>query len=150
MRHQLFAMLLASGQTVFRLGEADGTGPVPNEGETVERTLELARTLAAFECIDWETETIVEDLAGFELLLCRQVDDQRDLLIAGERELNENRRYEYQSKLREAYNDAGQWPWLTIEAAHRGIAVEDMRLLVMMASEASERFMATEIGRAHV
>lgn len=99
---------------------------------------ELPARLAPYESWDWPTQDVVTDLAAMDGHLLSLVDAERSRRSKPLLEVDEPRRWEYIRKGVEAISDVGPWLWLTALAEEKGTTVEDERLAVLVAMDATE------------
>jgi len=138
----VFAVLLADGTTARRFSEPDGSPPFPNAGEAIVDTLELPDDLPPYARVDWAARTILTGPQEAEAWLVAQVDTRRAGANAAELGTDLAKQWEYQRKGAEALSDIGPWLWLQREAEEKGVTIEDVRLGVLEAMDASERHMS--------
>lgn len=136
-----YAILTATGATTFRMGEADGEPPAPNVGETIVDSLEVPVDLPPYAWIDWAARGVLAGPPEMEAHLFMHIDARRAAVIGNELGTDDAKRFEYQRKGAEALSDIGPWLWLQREAEEKGVTIEDVRLGVLEAMDASEAYM---------
>jgi len=136
-----YAIRTAGGATSFRMAEPDGSPPFPNAGETIVDTLEVPEGLPPYAQIDWTARQVLAGPVELESYLLAQIDARRAAVIGSELGTDDAKQFEYQRKGAEALSDVGPWLWLQREAEEKGVSIEDVRLGVLVAMDASEAYM---------